>query len=229
MVRVPYGDGGFCIDSTEVTTTEYAAFLDAVSKGATIVTPPGGVCNWNTSVAASTTGYCTAGTTDPNAHPNRPMACVNWCDAYAYCAWAGKRMCGAVGGGPVPFGSVITPSNQQYAACSANATKAYPYGSSYVKGDCNTRDLYDASPAVADVESFAACVGGFPGIYDIAGNVEEWLDSCETFGDGGATDICHESGDAYDFNATGPARCDNDDSDYRSVQGPDVGIRCCSP
>ncbi len=231
MVWVPTGGGGFCIDSTEVTTTDYAAFLDAVSKGATVATPSSGVCGWNASCAPSITGACTTDTTDPVAHPNRPVACVDWCDAYAYCAWAGKRMCGAVDGGVLAFANVISPANQTYVACSANGTQAYPYGSSYVKGNCNTKDLYgDAgNNAVADVKGFPLCVGAFPGIYDISGNVEEWLDSCDEKSEGGANDDCHESGDCFDYVATGPARCDNNDYDSRSVRYPDVGIRCCSP
>jgi sulfatase modifying factor 1 len=229
MVHVPIGDGGFCIDSTEVTTTDYAAFLDAVSKGAPVATPPSGVCNWNGSILPSTSGSCTTDTDAPDAHPSRPVACVNWCDAYAYCAWAGKRLCGAIDGGALPFASVIGPANQQYVACSANTTQPYPYGQTYVKGNCNTKDLYDGGAKVADVKQFSACVGAFPGIYDIVGNVEEWVDSCDDQKEGGATDHCHEQGDCFDYTATGPARCDNDDSDPRTYRGADVGIRCCSP
>ncbi|HEX4516783.1 MAG TPA: hypothetical protein VH054_24715, partial [Polyangiaceae bacterium] len=36
MVYVPANGGGFCIDSTEVTTTQYAEFVSAVAKGATV-------------------------------------------------------------------------------------------------------------------------------------------------------------------------------------------------
>jgi formylglycine-generating enzyme required for sulfatase activity len=231
MVFVPTGAGGFCIDSTEVTTTDYAQFLDAISKGAPIATPPSGVCAWSSSVAPLTTTPCSTDTTDPVAHPNRPVSCVSWCDAYAYCAWAGKRICGAIDGGALPFGNVIGATNQSYVACSANGTQTYPYGSTYIKANCNTKDFYgDAgNNAVADVKGFPQCVGGFPGIYDIVGNVEEWLDSCDERNEGGANDPCHESGDCFDYVSTGPARCDSNDSDYRAARYPDVGIRCCSP
>ena len=227
MVRIPVGD--FCIDSTEVTNTDYAAFVDAVSKGATIATPPNGACAWNTSIAPlSSTQLCTPDTTDASAHPTRPVSCVNWCDAYAYCAWAGKRLCGAIDGGVLDFANVINPQNQSFVACSVNATQAFPYGAAYVKGNCNTKDLYDASPGIpADVKSFAQCVGGYPGIYDLTGNVEEWSDSCQSAD--GSADYCHEFGDCFDYTATGPSRCDNADYDQRSARGPDVGIRCCSP
>jgi formylglycine-generating enzyme required for sulfatase activity len=232
MVYVPANGGGFCIDSTEVTTTQYAEFVSAVAKGATVVQPSANVCQWNVSVTPLTSGDdgCTTDTTNPIAHANRPVSCVNWCDAYAFCAWAGKRMCGSIDAGVLPFNAPITNANQAYVACSANATQTYPYGKTYIKGYCNTKDLYDGgSGAVADTKAFAQCVGGFPGIYDLTGNVEEWIDSCAEGGEGGTNDTCHESGDCFDYTTSGPARCDNDDSDYRTWQGTDVGIRCCSP
>jgi hypothetical protein len=134
-------------------------------------------------------------------------------------------------GGVLDFNGFIGSANQTYAACSTNATLTYPYGNTYVQGNCNTKDLYEGGvgAGVADTKSFAQCAGGFAGIYDITGNVEEWMDSCLEKGEGGANDPCHESGDCFDYTATGPARCDNNDSDNRTSRGPDIGIRCCSP
>jgi len=233
MVFVPTSSGGFCIDSTEVTTTDYAEFVTAVGLGAPVAAPADGVCQWNTSVVPMNNGSynCTPDWTDSQMHPNRPIACIDWCDAYAYCAWAGKRMCGAIDGGVLAFASVINPTNQAYVACSKNATQTFPYGSTYVKGNCNTKDLYEGgTPMVGDVGSFTSCVGGFPGLYDMAGNVEEWLDSCNVQNEGGANDNCHENADSFNYvPSQGYAHCDNTDSDYRNLRSWDIGIRCCSP
>jgi formylglycine-generating enzyme required for sulfatase activity len=85
MVRV----GSFCIDATEVTRGEFLAFLAAPLEQRTAARPP--ECAWNT--------------TDPTINATasglgNPVGEINFCDALAYCAWAGKRLCGRIGGGP---------------------------------------------------------------------------------------------------------------------------------
>jgi len=30
---------------------------------------------------------------DPYGMPGKPVVCVDWCDAFSYCAWVGKRLC----------------------------------------------------------------------------------------------------------------------------------------
>jgi len=77
MVRV----GTFCIDSTEVTSEQYNDFLLA---GPAALAPQPAECSWNVS-------YLPGGgwVFDPS-QPTLPIANVDWCDAYAFCRWAGS-------------------------------------------------------------------------------------------------------------------------------------------
>lgn len=222
--------GNFCIDSTEVTNEQYAAFLAALAGGAA-VTQPAALCAWNTDLQPSPTS-CPSPRVDALVNPDLPVACVDWCDAYAYCAWAGKRLCGKIGGGGVDFATPTSLQGQWMTACSANGTRVYPYGDSYQPGVCNSVDR-DAGH-VLPVGTLPGCVGGSPGIYDMAGNVEEWMDSCEDNQEGGANDRCLEIGDSFSYSyarPTTPGQCGvQGDYDERNVNIYDsVGIRCCSP
>lgn len=215
MVVVP--DAGYCVDSTEVTRGQYAAFL-ATNPSTGGQLPE---CAWNSSFTPSSW--------NPNPS-DLPVTNVDWCDAYAFCHWAGKRMCGAIGGGAITWSNANSTNpnvSQWYRACSGNGAVAYPYGPNYVAGACNA-PTGDAS--LAPVKSFAGCVGGYSGIYDMAGNVEEWQDSCDN--DSGSSDNCREQAGTYGYQAgdpSGSTRCDFLDYDHRGSQLDDVGIRCCSP
>ena len=74
---------GVCVDSTEVTNAHYQAFLEQMPSAA--AGPD--VCDWNDSFVPQGWPLAT-GTED------HPVGGVDWCDANAYCAWAGKRLCG---------------------------------------------------------------------------------------------------------------------------------------
>jgi sulfatase modifying factor 1 len=212
MVPIP---GGYCIDSTEVTRAQYAAFL--ATTPSTSGQPA--ECSWNTTFVPNPW--------DPNL-ANYPVADIDWCDAYAYCKWAGKRLCGKIGGGALAMNAATDPNaSQWYRACSAGASLTYPYGTSYVAGACNAPT---GSAQVAPVASFPNCVGGYPGLYDMAGNVEEWQDSCS--GTSGASDACREQSGTYGYvsgDPQGSTRCDFLDTDTRSAHLDDVGVRCCAP
>jgi formylglycine-generating enzyme required for sulfatase activity len=206
----------YCIDSTEVTRGQYAAFL---------------ATNPSTSGQPAECAFNTNFTPNPwNPTPtDLPVTNVDWCDARAFCLWAGKRLCGAIGGGALAMSnSNSTDGNlsQWYRACSANGTLAYPYGGNYVAGACNAPT---GDAGLAPVKSFSGCTGGYAGIYDMAGNVEEWQDSCDS--NNGASDNCREQSGTYGYVSGDPAgstRCDFLDSDQRGAQLDDVGIRCCS-
>ena len=84
---------GFFIDAHEATFAEYAAFVDALSSKSPPALP---------ARCAFKTDFMPSACTDVAALPSQhPAACVDWCDAFAYCAFNGKRLCGKTGGGPV--------------------------------------------------------------------------------------------------------------------------------
>jgi formylglycine-generating enzyme required for sulfatase activity len=208
--------GPFCIDSTEVTNSQYHDFL--LASPSTADQPA--QCAWNTSYQPGN-GW----SYDP-AIASYPIASVDWCDAYAYCRWAGKRMCGAIGGGPADINHSAAPTNEHYYACSAGNSRLYPYGDTPSPEACNVH-LTDS--AVLPVASLATCEGGFPGVFDLVGNVEEWQDACD--GDAGKDDKCLNGLAAFDFGPMMPmvTACDFSDSDPRSDQAKETGIRCCYP
>ncbi|MGH7281227.1 MAG: formylglycine-generating enzyme family protein [Polyangiaceae bacterium] len=217
---------GFCIDSTEVTNQNYADFLAAGFSGSE---PP--TCTWKTNFLPDTSGSvdsdCTPGNVDVSTHPNFPISCVDWCDAWTYCKWAGKNICANVNGSSLAYSDSVTTSSEWYLACATPAKNTYSTGTTY-DGGCNL-----SSSSTVSVGSDTKCVGGYPGLLDMAGNVEEWADSCDSAGtddDGGAwNDNCHEMGDCFNYSNVGAAHCNNADSDRRGSHWADVGFRCCAP
>jgi len=219
--------GTFCIDATEVTQKAYAIFLSATNGDA------GGQiaqCAPNTTFAPA--AGCALGF---DLNSNKPMACIDWCDAHAYCAWAGKRLCGDVKGGPLQTDAspdlAITTSDQWFAACSRNADglHTYPYGNDYDGGVCNAVDRWDgATPMTVDVGSIG-CVGGYEGLHDMSGNVWEWEDACRPAANDAGIE-CLKRGGAYTdpgwaavFNLVCRARYFNN----LMSTSPDIGFRCC--
>jgi formylglycine-generating enzyme required for sulfatase activity len=206
---------GYCIDSTEVTNDQYLAFLVAKAGDTSGQLPE---CAWNTSFVPQTTWPAPAG------KENFPVVRVDWCDAFAFCDWAGKRMCGRIGGGALDrVDSAKASVSQWYAACSHNADSlhTYPYGNASSSVTCNGSENTLVTAAVG---SFPKCEGGYPGIFDMAGNVYEWEDSCD--GDAGDAGCSLRSGSCKTSGAT--MRCEFVVVDPRSMSTGDIGIRCCS-
>jgi formylglycine-generating enzyme len=213
------GEGGvsFCVDTTEVTNAQYAQFLAANVPTGSQQTE----CAWNSDYTPSTWP-------NPAGSDNQPVRDVNWCDAVAYCGWAGKRLCGAIAGGPNAVGDYQNPAKGQWLfACShgGDGKHSYAYGNTYVPGACDDLTLDGSAPL--DVASEPACVGGFAGVYDMSGNVWELEDSCYSVDGGVALDQCVSRAGSY--HATGPqTECTFAFTVDRSFTADDTGFRCCS-
>ncbi|HEX4513858.1 MAG TPA: formylglycine-generating enzyme family protein [Polyangiaceae bacterium] len=206
MVALP----GYCIDSTEVTIAQYNDFIDAGPDAAALA-----ACGSTSFIPVAPAAW------PPDASSgNLPVAGIDWCAASAFCAWSGKRLCGKIGGGSLDIAAMNDPSQSQwFAACSRGGTRAYPYGNSFQAGTCNDNTT---SNKIAPVESYDACVGGFPGIFDMSGNVAEWEDAC----DAGA---CLVRGGEFNNNSNTFFPCGHQVLVVQNMTSVDKGIRCCSP
>jgi sulfatase modifying factor 1 len=203
----------FLIDATEVTVGQYKAFLDAKAGD---VSGQSAVCSWNQSY------YEGPVVMDPI---NYPMTSVDWCDAAAYCSWAGKHLCGRIGGGPIARADIFdADASQWFVACGGGGFHPNDNPSTLETPRCNS-----GSGALAPVASFPLCGGFFDGMFDMEGNAAEWVDACS--GSAGAADVCYPMGGSIFDN--GSSFCDevyeNADEPYRRDDTViSVGFRCCA-
>lgn len=209
MATVTAGTTTYCIDVTEVTVGQFAEFLAA--PGAPFDAP---------AFCADLALSRPAPDTNPDVK-DLPVRAVQWCFAHAYCRWAGKRLCGAIG----KAGSYDVPTDGRSEwtfACQNGATVTkYSYGTSYDPAACTT------SGAPVRVGSAKACHGTkppFDAVYDLLGNVAE-LDNGVGFLASGAPSSVHGRGGSYADGDLGCAAA----GDFAFGSGlPQVGFRCCA-
>ena len=219
MVQVPRPGGGhYCIDSTEVTRDQYKVFASLKPAGQP------GFCSWNTSYkpVQKTSGQCNKGEWPPGAKGNLPVVCLDWCDAFMFCKWAGKRLCSMVWN---QFSNA--KSSEWYNACSKGGTQSYPYpGSTYLAKACNGKEAGKGD--LVPVKSMTACEGGYGGVFDMSGNAWEWTGGCQS--STGANDVCRSSGGAF-YTAQPAMPCvitQGWGNFSRDMVQSALGFRCCA-
>ncbi|MBX3223901.1 MAG: SUMF1/EgtB/PvdO family nonheme iron enzyme [Labilithrix sp.] len=208
MLRVL--DAGFCIDTTEVTLEQYQDFLAAKHP-----IPP--ECSWKTDYTlASFTGKAAVGN-------------VDWCDAYSFCQWAGKRLCGGIGGVVLDLQSSLTPQSEWQYACThgGDASYAWPYGSAANANICLYSDSPDSGQS-RPVASDPRCVGP-EGVFDLSGNVWEWEDACDRTKGASRSAQCNLRGGGFLRSSNAWGSCAAVPAGWtRESHVEDTGIRCCS-
>jgi formylglycine-generating enzyme required for sulfatase activity len=163
-------------------------------------------------------GVCDASNVDTrcnygrDGHEGYPVNCVTFDGAAQYCGFVGGRLC---------------TETEWIAACSGPLGRAFPYGEAFDAGACNVRSnaARDANIG-ADTEPVASrstCEGGLVGLYDMAGNVAEWVEACKG-------DYCKFRGAGYLSNDPIDlfSRCASVCSgNQKKLKSNVVGIRCC--
>jgi formylglycine-generating enzyme required for sulfatase activity len=142
----------FWMDRTEVNNAQFAVFLSANP-----VANEAWVDLANSQIEPRGNRYQVM-----SGYGDYPVSAVSWYGASAYCEWAGRRL----------------PNNAEWEKAARGTDGAlYPWG--------------DSAPT-CEIANFAGCVGrpspvgSYPadrspfGVYDLFGNVSEWVDSWET-------------------------------------------------
>lgn len=219
LAWVPIGsDSSYGIDQHEVTRAQYDAWLTTNPS----IAGQGSVCAWNDSFVPSCQWPI-------GSFGQRPVVCVDWCDASAYCAAVGKRLCGRIGGGTSTLGDVADATQSQwYRACSQGGSSNWPYGNDFLSDAC--AGSASALTAAQDVGVTTSCRGEdapYADIEDLSGNVFEWEAACDASGETPASDACRWRGGSFRSEST-QLRCDDHATAYRDEKYEDVGFRCCT-
>ena len=140
----------FFLDQHEVTNAAYKACVDAKACA-----EPG--------KAGSRTRPSYFGNAEFAAYP---VTFVNWNQAKAYCGWAGKRL--------------PSEAEWEYAARGTLAGKRYPWGDSVSCADANYErgeghPCRDEGGLPNDTHAVGSHAANGYGLYDMAGNVWEWV------------------------------------------------------
>jgi formylglycine-generating enzyme required for sulfatase activity/predicted Ser/Thr protein kinase len=179
MARIPEGDfkfgrpdanagevyartertGAFLIDRFEVTNEQYGLFLASITQGTMV---DHSRCHPEEDPQTRARGHKPAFWGEvkyvPFGAPAQPVVGTSWFDAFAYAAWAGKRL----------------PTEQEWEkAARGTDGRIYPWGNEWKEDRCNSSGKADGFELTAPVGSFPGGQSPF-GCHDMVGNVREW-------------------------------------------------------
>lgn len=177
----------FRLDNYEITVGRFRKFVKAYTqtmipsgagKNPNNPSDPGWDSAWNSSLDANATALTVAlrcglqtwqDVEGSAAVETRPINCLNWFEAQAFCIWDGGRL--------------PTEAEWNYAAAGGTQQRPFPWGTTVPGADANLAvyGCYYPTPmmncsvaSIAPVGSIAAGIGRY-GQYDLAGNMWEWV------------------------------------------------------
>ncbi len=178
---------GACIDKTEVSRRSYAAFLKDSATLDRSKLPA--VCQNQPSLVPDAACEVDATKGCGATCDQHPQTCVTWCNAAAYCAQMGKSLCGGTDG-KLLEGTQQDVARASYwvAVCGDGVTsppgamletrRKYCYGDVKDTVRCNVGPSSNCPNGTCQSEpvgSRQACRIPEGDVFDLSGNVEEWL------------------------------------------------------
>lgn len=162
---------GFALDHYAVTVGRFRAFVTAWEDSWRPAEGDGEIPGaagsgwqpaWNDYLPDAFDLQCNASATwteTPGSDEDKPIGCVNWYQAQAFCLWDGGRL--------------PTEAEWEYAAAGAEENRLYPWGGEAID---ETRSVYDTNT----VEPVGTKPDGAArwGHMDMAGNTSEWVFDC---------------------------------------------------
>ncbi len=106
-------------------------------------------------------------TAEPGQNETKPIGCLQWYQAYAFCIWDG--------------GFLPSETEWEYAATGGPLELSYPWGSTGATSDRAVYGCETEGNAVCDIEDDLLAVGSKPngnspwGHSDLAGSMREWV------------------------------------------------------
>lgn len=198
MVRIERADGrAACIDEREVTQAEYHAFAtsmtvdeyralgfcgpskDDTENEPSYLWPEPNVGNDHQNVY----GTCKYGLYQPDKTPNAAVGCVYSCQARAYCAWAGKELCGRFDGEePMNEETAVDPSVSVWAAACTNGGTTKRSHASEAPDACGGKWAVDAAITDATSPAHPECHGQglYSSLYNLSGGLTEYVNAWTT-------------------------------------------------
>lgn len=170
----------FAVSKFEITRGQYAQFAEATNRSNDV-----DCRTFRTREGYSYDGEATWNDPRFRQSENHPVVCVDWFDASAYVEWLNTRVEGA-------SYRLLTEAEWEYVA-RAGSTTPYPWGAE-PQGGCGYENAHDETslvqypdwPSLNCRDGFVhtAPVGLFHpnafGLYDVMGNVSEWVQDCYT-------------------------------------------------
>jgi formylglycine-generating enzyme required for sulfatase activity len=151
------------ISRYEITNAQYLVFMDDGGYSTSTYWTPEG-WEWRTTYNITEPYWWTEGDFNSGpAFPHYPVVGVSWHESYAFCQWLGGRL--------------PTEAEWEKSARGTDPTNYWPWGSIWEPERCNS--YFNEPP---DTFLYSSPVGYFDAgqspytVYDIAGNVWEWVD-----------------------------------------------------